>query len=200
MVLHTSGPTAKLSPLQVTESYIRGSDLVATFARIPPYEIAPQIYWRVREFPEFAAVGVEMILSMQTDLLYSIPRTTVSSWAPGATFFYTCSLANRPLHALEDQTFDRHNSSENLFLMRNHRLDLSYAELVHPPDFVSAEVFHDDHERPSFIQSTLFPERLEKGVIRRARICGWFLPAENDLATAVELAKRFVDEPPPLTT
>jgi hypothetical protein len=46
----------------------------------------------------------------------------------------------------------------------------------------------------------LFPERLEKGVIRLARICGWFMPAENDLATAVELAKRFVAEPPPLTT
>jgi hypothetical protein len=45
----------------------------------------------------------------------------------------------------------------------------------------------------------LFPEHLEKGVIRRGRVCGWFMPAENDLETAVALARQFVAEPLPLT-
>ena len=50
------------------------------------------------------------------------------------------------------------------------------------------------------ITSKLFPERLEKGVIRRGRICAWFLPREADLAIAAELFRRFVSQPPPLTT
>ena len=66
--------------------------------------------------------------------------------------------------------------------------------MVHPTDFVSARLQHTRH-----VETTLFPEHLEKGVIRRGRICGWFMPAENDLDTAVELAREFVNEPPPLT-
>jgi hypothetical protein len=84
-----------------------------------------------------------------------------------------------------------------LFVFRQPELGLSYAEMVHPTDFVSAEA---NGRPPTCVRSTLFPEGLEKGVIRRARICGWFLPTENDLETAVELAKQFVDEPLPLTT
>ena len=141
-----------------------------------------------------------MILSMQTDLLDSDPQATVTSTAVGSEFLYANSLSNPSLASLEEQAFDRDTSPENLFLMRDIRGDLSYAEMVHPSDFVSAEIFYDEDDQPCAVQSTLFPERLEKGVIRRARICGWFMPVENDLETAVELARQFVDEPLPLTT
>ena len=199
-VLHTGGPAVKDSPLQLSETYIRGADLVATFARVPPHQIAPQIYWRVQEFPANSAVGVEMVLSMQTDLLDSDPQAPVTSTAVGTEFLYANSLSSPSFATLEEQEFDRDASPENLFLMRDVRRNLSYAEMVHPSDFVSAEIFYDEEDQPCAVQSKLFPERLEKGVIRRARICGWFLPAENDLETAVELARRFVDEPLPLTT
>ncbi|MDZ4820284.1 MAG: hypothetical protein SGJ20_15060, partial [Planctomycetota bacterium] len=66
-------------------------------------------------------------------------------------------------------------------------------------DFASAEVAMDE-DQPLILSTTLFPDRLEKGVIRRGRICGWFMPVENDLATAAQLAREFVAEPPPLTT
>ena len=73
--------------------------------------------------------------------------------------------------------------------------------MAHPTDFVSTELTHQDHMHGwNFFATKLLAERLEKGVIRRARICGWFLPAENDLSVAVELAKQFIDEPLPLTT
>jgi hypothetical protein len=70
--------------------------------------------------------------------------------------------------------------------------------MVHPSDFVTAQVQWNESGSP-MVSATLFPESLEKGVIRRARLSGWFLPAENDLQAAVELAKRFVNEPLPLT-
>jgi hypothetical protein len=87
-----------------------------------------------------------------------------------------------------------------LLLARNPRADLSYAELPLPADCSSAEVeFSFPEARVRLVRTRLVADRLEKGVIRRARICGWFLPSENDLAAAVELAKQFVDEPLPLT-
>jgi len=70
--------------------------------------------------------------------------------------------------------------------------------MVHPSDFAGASVALDGRQ-PMVVNSTLFPERLEKGVIRRGRICGWLMPVENDLATATILARSFVDEPLPLT-
>ena len=80
-----------------------------------------------------------------------------------------------------------------------------YAQILHPSDFESIELRYQLHDvKGAFtawhIKSLLLHQPLEKGVIRRARICGWFMPAENDLQTAVELARRFVDEPLPLTT
>ena len=73
--------------------------------------------------------------------------------------------------------FQRSESAEHLFVFRRADLGLSYAEMVHPSDFVSA------YTAPRMSPSTrsFFPERLEKGVIRRGRICGWLLPSENDL-------------------
>ena len=75
---------------------------------------------------------------------------------------------------------------------------MSYAHMVHPSDFVSMRLKVALYA--GVAESQLFPEHLEKGVIRRGRICGWFMPLENDLQTAVELARQFVNEPLPLTT
>jgi hypothetical protein len=76
---------------------------------------------------------------------------------------------------------------------------LSYAQLVHPSDYVAAELGIDS-EPPYSLLTTLFPERLEKGVIRRGRVASFFMPSEDDLDVAVELARRFVSGPLPLTT
>jgi hypothetical protein len=48
---------------------------------------------------------------------------------------------------------------------------------------------------------SLFPESLEKGVIRRVRACGLFLPRQNDEWNTVNsLIQQFMDSPPILTT
>jgi hypothetical protein len=121
----------------------------------------------------------------------------VRSCLRNAKLFHT----DRTGEALKDLANQKHlflnrDSTQHLIVFRHATLGLSYAEMVHPTDFVMAEA--DGGQ--CYARSTLFPERLEKGVIRRGRVCGWFLPTENDLATAVELASQFVDEPLPLTT
>lgn len=207
----TSGPNSKgQRGLEIVERYVRGADLVVTFAKVEPYNVSPQFYWRAKNLESRSAVAIEFIASMQTDLLDSDVAGSVSSFGLDAEVFLASELsapkfhpvscpvgASSPAGALVD--FKRADSPEPLFVFRNSTLGLSYAEMVHPSDFIAAELLCNDAQ-PWLLNWTLFPERLEKGVIRRARICGWFLPAENDLEVAVELARRFVNEPPPLTT
>jgi hypothetical protein len=158
----------------ITECYIRGSDLVTSFERPGPLAAVPHVYWRVRHGNAARAVGIELIVSMRTDLLDSEPQTHVVTELSHATIRY------------------------EPFRMLDLPGGVSFFQIVHPDDLFAVEERRiGDRYR---IRATLFPERLEKGVIRRARICGWFLPSDSDLAVAVELAREFIAEPPPLTT
>lgn len=204
-VLQIAAPLAETAPQpEPAESYIRGSDLVATWPRVPPATVAPQIYWRAGFDEGMSAARVEVVLSMHTDLLDSRPQSAIHSVGFQCELYHAAELresAFERLSAGSPDSFDASQSATHLFVLRNDELKLSYAEMVHPGDFDVVQI--DTQGAPLGvyrIQSRLFPERLEKGVIRRGRISGWFLPAENDLAAAVELAKRFIDEPLPLTT
>jgi hypothetical protein len=193
--------TDAVQTLEVGELYVRECDLVATFTKKQPDQVTPQIYWRTRLHRSPLAVQIEMILSVQTDLLDSMPETTVQSVGVGSRLFHARGLAGeeevREITAANlGETIPGGTANEHLFLFRNESLGLSYAEMVHPSDFVSGRVAP---EPPRHVISTLFPERLEKGVIRRGRVSGWFLPAENDLAAARVLARQFVNEALPLT-
>jgi len=199
-VLATGGPAERTPSLQVHERYVRGGDLVVTYEKTGPHRLAPQIYWRA-SIDTASAARLEMVLSVQTDLLDSSPHSTVCSVALHAKLLHAGGLAPSRFEEVASSAdeFDCSHGTEHLFVFRNEQIGVSYAEMVHPSDFVSVQIHRDQERRPWMVESMLFPERLEKGVIRRGRVCGWFLPAENDLAVAVELARRFVDEPPPLT-
>jgi hypothetical protein len=143
---------------------------------------------------------LELVLSAQTDLLDSGPTWHLNSFVREAALLH-CGI--REQKQVEDisamvRTFDTGASNEHLFLFRVPSLGISYTQMVHPSDFAGANVALDGRQ-PMVVSSTLFPERLEKGVIRRGRVCGWVMPVENDLETAVKLAREFVDEPLPLT-
>jgi hypothetical protein len=144
-------------------------------------------------------VGVELIMSMRTDLLDSEPLTSVESFLQNGEALSTLRLQTgdfRPASPARLQRADLAAGEVPAFLFRHP--SVSYFQMVHPDDFFVVELglWRKKHPR---LTTTLFPERLEKGVIRRARVCGWFLPAENDLAVAVELGRQFIDEPLPLT-
>jgi len=200
--LITAGPGPRPPVIEIKERYVRGCDFVATYAKSTEFPVAPQFYWRAALHESLAAVQIQMILSVQTDLLDSHPEASVNSFALESRLFHASTLraeAFREVAAVTPPAPVDHNASrEHLFVFRNESFGLSYAQMVHPTDFVTAEI-HSNASHPWLVDSTLFPEFLEKGVIRRARISGWFLPAENDLAAAVQLAKQFVEEPLPLT-
>ncbi len=91
---------------------------------------------------------------------------------------------------------------------------LSYAQLLHPSDVLSqsqaeacqvasqtlVEVESLNNSQRHHSSSRLFFEPLEKGVIRRARVLGIFVPRENDLQAVAECGQRFMEQKLPLTT
>ena len=175
----------------LSEVYIRGNDLVATFVPSAPQAVRLQIYFRmVAPSDALAAVGLELILSAQTDLLDSRPQIEVRSTFPAGELLhwegsYSCF---QPVSAAA-------GSTSTLFLFRPANSTLSYVEMIHPSDFAGVAL-------PSFTSQlawTLFPESLEKGVIRRSRVCGLFIPREQDTATALAAYRRLEAEPLPLT-
>jgi hypothetical protein len=83
--------------------------------------------------------------------------------------------------------------------MALHGAAYSYAEMVHPADFAGASLELRGEELLRF-SHPLFAERLEKGVIRRVRLCGVFLPRDRDLEKASAIYRNFIAEPLPLTT
>jgi hypothetical protein len=202
-VLFTRG-TSDIFQLTLHDWYVRGSDLVAQFEKTPTQRLSPQIYWRARNWREHYAVSIEMILSMQTELLDCTPQAKVHSFNHGGSLWLADSFADarfEQVHAERggEERVSGRDSSYQLFVFRNEKLGVSYAQAVHPSDFIAATIVADKISGLWGASSTLLPEHLEKGVIRRARICGWFLPAKNDLQTAAALARQFVDEPLPLT-
>jgi hypothetical protein len=196
----SAGPRTGPEPCEIDELYVRGNDFIGNYSVAGPHRIAQQVYWRASEDRASSSVAIELILSIRTELLDSKPELCVTSYFPGAMLYHTCDLSEARVEKVQaSATFERTSSAAHLFIFRSVSLGLMYAQMVHPSDFVSAKISFDGTQ-PLFLDATLFPERLEKGVIRRGRVGGWFLPAENDLQTAVELARRFVDEELPLTT
>jgi len=200
--LITGGPGPRPAVIEIAETYVRGCDFVTRYVRSQEFPVAPQFYWRAAFHKDFDAAQVEMILSVQTDLLDSNPEVTISSVALESRLFYVSGFSATTFREVRPSgtaiAVEAGTLKEHLFVLRNEMLGLSYAQMVHPSDFVAATI-RCEEGRPPLVESTLFPESLEKGVIRRGRIGGGFLPAEKDLEIAVKLAKKFVEEPLPLT-
>jgi hypothetical protein len=202
MFMSYCGAPNQTDSLLFAETYVRGHDFVATFAESGPHRVAPQTYWRASFVKKFATAKLELVLSVKTDLLDSEPTSFIESTLnTEASLLHSGSLDVPRFAAIETRSraFDASTSAEHLFVVRCRSLGFSYAEMVHPTDFVSAEI-HVHAQTSVSLSTRLFPEHLEKGVIRRGRICSWFMPIENDLETAVALARQFVEEPLPLTT
>lgn len=174
---------------QLGEAYVRATDLIASYAQTPPRTAHPQVYWRLLSRDD--ARGIELIVSMQTSLLDSNPRLHIVSAYPPAEL----------LQARVDGSFSTddvgNGDSPGLFLVRPSNADYSYSEMVFPSDFLGATVTSDVNGLQ--LSYELFPEDLEKGVIRKGRVRAIWLPRQNDEAIAWSIYRELVAQGPPLT-
>jgi hypothetical protein len=184
-------------PLEV---YIRQRDLIATYAPSEGRNVQTQIYWRAAQADSVATV--ELILSAQTHLLDSRPGlVALSTLQAGAVLHLPQGAEQLAELALDFQARREFVPGQDapLFLFRPHGAAYSYAEMVQPADFAGASLELRGEELLRFSHG-LFAERLEKGVIRRVRMCGAFLPRDGDLEKALAIYRNFIAEPLPLTT
>lgn len=165
-------PGAKSSPVLV-DHYVRGGDLVATYEQLPGAEVQPQLYWRLLEHPELNAIGVQLLISMQTSLLQSEPRCTIESALPGVRTAIWNWKEKTWWGSDSGKAFDlRSQPSAGGFVtwFSEPKSANSYIEVIYPDDQVSQNVTLGRSE------ACFFAEHLEKGVIRRGRIAGWIAP------------------------
>lgn len=190
----------------LSDSYVRGPDLIATYSQTAERNVRPQIYWRalIDEIPQ-GCFAIELILSMQTSLLDGTPTVTTVSQLPAQQVwrmrddssgdFEAVKLSLNQPYIIDPQ------SGPGLLLFRLPGDKISYAEMVHPTDFVASTLSEKDAESGVMrLAQRLFPEHLEKGVIRRGRIRGVFLPRAGDLPAAADCYRQFITSAPPLTT
>jgi hypothetical protein len=155
----------------LADAYIRGNDLVATYEESADRPCRTQVYWRIECESDF--FGIQLIVSVQTSILDAAPSLTVATQLPGRARLVAEGIVIVPL---PDS-------------------NLCYVEVADGSN-VESTIVRDNSQ----ITNKLFPGSLEKGVIRRARILGGFLPAHSAERTARTLRDQFVCSSPPLTT
>ena len=191
----------------VHESYTRGEDVVASYVPTASGAVRSQVYWRYRQFrlEHGWAVGIELIVSMQTSLLDSDPSLSVVTTIPSDEV-WVCSDVDRSrferLFLVAQRPHDwSAEVAGTVHLFRPPDAEVSYVEIVHEQDFRSARMeLSADPPWTIRCQTTLFDERLEKGVIRRGRVWGMFVPRRNDFRSAAACVEQVAAARPPLTT
>lgn len=155
-----------------TESYVRGRDV---FVNCPSdqADVAIQAYYRdlSANTTDNNTPGIELILSAQTNTLGTSVAMSIGHCLPGEVTPW--------------------EESSSAFCWRQDHTTTALL-IVHPSDFHLAECQGGE------LHCKLFPDTLEKGVIRRGRLRCYFGP--QDAATCRDLYNAFLNAPLPLTT
>lgn len=187
-------PTTPKGGETIIESYRRGDDLIVKYAQTPARSARPQLDWSLIELS--GAVGIQATIAMQTSLLDSDPTVQARSVLGDGELLY------QPSNAKEWHSSDGDASigatALSLLLFRPTDADWSYAEVIYPSDFQGASV--SKTTKGLEIEISLFPEFLEKGVIRKGRIQSLFMSRTNDQQIAVEAHNALAHSAAPLTT
>ena len=173
----------------VAEVYHRGDDLIALYHSDSQRQATPQLYWRMLEHR--GAMGIETIISLQTDLLDS--RCPIHTSTKMANTLTAKALTQ------EGQWEPPHSVLNAKAILVQLSSSISYLEIVHPTDLMNTLV-QDGTEAAIAWEHTVLDLQLEKGVIRRARLQSWWLHDDSELELTNELIDRFSESTPPLTT
>ena len=170
-VMNVLGPAADVCS--------RGDDLIANFTLEQDPSVLVQVYWRAlnrRALSSRLLAGFELIVSVHTSTLDCEPELVVGGKLPSG------SLAQ----------------SENSLLIEPAGAPYMYLEVVHPSNYDQTSIEAADDPSVSWAHA-FFTGHLEKGVIRRGRIRGYFLEACASADTTIELRDSFLESDPPLT-
>lgn len=192
-------------PAKVSDSYVRGRDLVVTYEPTAAWPYAPQIYWRAGRQEQVPGVlaSVALLVSVQTELLDSCPRIDVASRIEAEEVAHVTATDRddppaQPVAGDGPQTLPP-PSGPSCLLYRLPGGHVSCAEISPACDFRRVVVQHEKSGSWS-ARWEFFSDFLEKGVIRRARMEFVFLPREHDARLAAAHCRALETRPLPLTT
>lgn len=208
------------SPRAPLDAYTREGDLVVTYPK-SSQGVRTQVYWHVEACEPSNTSGtpseIDLWVSAQTDLLDSQPNIQVQSQITASEVLECLGTDPQDYRPLPDNNEISLAAPEDrcvqglIFRLSS---ELTYAQLIHPSDVLTREEL-DEHQASAqtvicgephgerfqyTCQSRLFFEALEKGVIRRARVRGVFVPRQNDLKAVAACARRLSTQKLPLTT
>lgn len=202
------GDQGPLDSSQV-EAYVRGADLVATYDELPPRNLRAQVYWRRLHSADFASSGssrinaaFDFIVSVNTSLLDTDPQASIRAQLPACAEALSLNRSGRfeMLPFLAKGRTLTSVESAGCLLIRLVGGRFSYVEMVHPLDFNRTTIECQTAAATRVdLSHQLFQERLEKGVILRARLRAAVLATENDESTAQAAYCHFATAEPPLT-
>jgi hypothetical protein len=160
---------------EASDAYVRGDDLVVTYRETPDRPFSVQLYWSAKA-GECGELIIDATVSIQTRAWEAYPRVTVTS-----------TLADAEIGP---------GAEEGVALLRPPGADWTYAETALPEDFALVEPGTPAGGTNVW---TFADQFMERGVIRRRRVRGAFVPRDADLATAQRLAVSLRADEPPLT-
>jgi hypothetical protein len=189
-------------PAKIVDAYVRGNDVVATYAGESAWPYAPQIYWSAGDNHSTGGTLslLSLVVSIQTNLLDTYPRLFARSRLQTDEVL-SVSVAGDELlvdsHADGAICIDpRATACGQLCRLPGGKF--SYAEILLRTDF--RRLFVQRSGAACSLQWELFSEFLEKGVIRRARLQSLLVPRDNDVQLVAECCQAIEKRPLPLTT
>lgn len=184
--------------------------MIAHYRGVDDAGLFPEIYWRMAEVAANAkSVMIELLVSVRTDWLDSDPRVMIQSVLPADSYGVwpgphgveqvqeaASCLLRRALAVSEE-------GCVVVSSLKDESLEdgkLVFAQLVDPADLADVEVSCEGSPPRLTSLISCFSGRLEKGVIRRARLRAVITSEREADGVWTDQWKSLVSASPPLTT
>jgi hypothetical protein len=191
-------PFHETDPRPFVEAYVRGDDLIAGYGASRQFPFATQVYWRLMH-DNNDTLRMACIVSVQTDLLDTHPMMEASSELPASEVLLVSTDDSNAQAPTTLPSFVPPEAGARLVLVRIAGVDFTYAEAIDPSDFCGVKLSRSD-TAGARITWRLFSHFLEKGVIRRGRLCSMLVPRKDDMQHAAHSFREFLASDLPLTT
>lgn len=169
----------------IQEAYVRQDDLIVRYEQDGSDLYTFQLNWRAFDCILSGSLGIELWISIQTSLLDTHPVVGVKSSSPAAIWE---TLTLRDLSDID---------SELPAAVVARREDHTLLIMIQASDAEQVELRRCDSAQEHELQ--MFGHFMEKGVIRRARLCLVAAPNILDDAAVRLVYEQFTASPLPLT-
>ncbi len=180
----------------LADLYVRGNDLIARYLSDRD-KFDREIYWRVLT-PSLPAgsFALEMIYSLQTDLLNTRPNPQIVSTLRVQDVSYWSAVGDALVGQLHWQQQDSCEGCQLMMakLPNGHHVAIA----VYPTDLMVMELVRTGEE--TTVTCRLNADFLEKGVIRRTRMFALCVNSAVSAHDVASVAQQFLDSDTPLTT